>query len=84
LKHAAAKKTPMSSNWRPSGDVNVTRMIGFCSGCAAEIGTTDRTCPCCGADTIDANLVTVLKRTSTRRSRGRGGDEGPDDMLFPL
>jgi len=59
-------------------------MVGFCSHCAAEIGKDDRTCTCCGAETTDANLVTVLKRTSNRRSRVRGDDEGPDDILFPL
>jgi hypothetical protein len=74
----------MSTGWRPSAESNVARTVGFCSRCACDLGAADRACPCCGADTVDANLVTLLKRTSARRTRHRGEGDGPDDILFPL
>jgi hypothetical protein len=74
----------MPNFWRPTSDPSVSRMIGFCSKCATEVEKDDGTCPCCGAETIEANLVTVLKRTSTRRSRRGLDPDGPDELVFPL
>lgn len=60
------------------------KTVGFCSRCGGDVDEGERSCACCGADTIDANLVTLLKRTSSRRSQ-RGREEDPvDDTRFPL
>jgi hypothetical protein len=58
--------------------------IGFCSRCGNELSDGDRECRACGAETIDANLIVVLKRISPRRLRRGRDDDGPDDMVFPL
>lgn len=61
------------------------RFIGFCSRCGYNVDDSDRVCRCCGAETLDANLVAVLKRTSARRSRAdRNEPAPPEDNLFPL
>ena len=74
----------MTAWWRPAQDPNVSDVVGFCNACAAKLDASDRLCPCCGTDTAEANLVTVLKRTSARRARRRDGNDGSDDNLFPL
>jgi predicted amidophosphoribosyltransferase len=61
----------------------VTKVLGFCSRCGADLSQEDRFCRCCGNETYDANVVTLLKRTSARRSR-RGTVEETDDSGFPL
>jgi hypothetical protein len=65
-----------------SSDPNVAGSASFCTRCGGDIVSGDRTCRTCGADTIDANLVTLLKRTSARRS-ARDGDR-KEDRLFPF
>jgi predicted amidophosphoribosyltransferase len=59
-------------------------MVGFCSRCGAAVEDIDGNCACCGAETVDVNLVTVLKRTSSRRSRRGSESDGTDEMMFPL
>jgi len=58
--------------------------FAFCSRCGASLDEKDRSCACCGAEAVDANIVTVLKRTSARRSRRGRDEEPPEDNLFPL
>lgn len=61
----------------------MTKAFGFCSRCGADIADEDRICRCCGAETIDANFIALLKRTSARRTR-RGSVEETDDPHFLL
>jgi len=58
--------------------------IGFCSRCGNELREGDRECRACGAETIDANVIVVLKRISPRRLRRGREDDRPDDNFFPL
>jgi hypothetical protein len=56
----------------------------FCSRCGCNLDGDERTCRCCGAETVDANVISLLKRISARRTR-RGRDEDPaEDNFFPL
>ncbi len=57
---------------------------GFCSRCGCDLSEGDRECRACGADTIEANVIVVLKRISTRRSRNGRDDDAADDSVFPL
>jgi uncharacterized membrane protein YvbJ len=62
----------------------VTPSVDFCNRCGTTIEEDERTCRCCGAETIDANTVMVLKRISARRSRRGREEDGADDNPFPL
>jgi len=62
----------------------VPAFVGFCSHCGNDLSQDDRECRACGADTIDANVIVLLKRISSRRSlRDREGDSD-GDTFFPL
>jgi uncharacterized protein YbcC (UPF0753/DUF2309 family) len=63
--------------------IHVQVSIGFCSRCGNQVSEGDLECRACGADTIEANVIVVLKRISARRSR-RGHDDDADDRIFPL
>jgi RNA polymerase subunit RPABC4/transcription elongation factor Spt4 len=56
--------------------------VVFCSRCGCNVDEDDRICRCCGADSVDANVISLLKRISARRSRrGRDEDAGEDDVI---
>ena len=62
--------------------LGVSGYAGFCSRCCGDVGEDERECRTCGADTLDANVIVLLKRISVRRSRR--GKEVEDDGVFLL
>jgi uncharacterized membrane protein YvbJ len=58
--------------------------IGFCSRCGNQLSEGERECPACGTDTVEANVIVVLKRVSARRSRRGRDDDGDDDKIYPF
>jgi uncharacterized membrane protein YvbJ len=60
------------------------KSLEFCNHCGADLREGDRECRCCGAETYDANVVTLLKRTSTRRARRGRDEEPPEDTFLPF
>jgi hypothetical protein len=64
----------------------VAVIIGYCSRCGGDVVGDDEVCRCCGAETVDANMVVTLKRVSARRSlRDRNADaDAADDNVIPL
>ena len=59
-------------------------MLYFCSRCGGSLNAKEWACVCCGAETTDANWISLLKRVSPRRIRGQREEEEPDDNWFPL
>ena len=60
------------------------RSVHFCHVCGSRLDERDATCLCCGAVTIEANVIRLLRRTAPRRLRRDGIDEENDDDAFAL
>jgi len=61
------------------------RSVHFCRACGARLDEHDATCPCCGAVTIEANVIRLLRRTPLPRARRHGVDgetDGDDASEF--
>lgn len=57
------------------------RSIKFCNACGAKIEEKERACECCGAETIEANSIKLMRRTPPRKGRRDGIDAVEDDSL---
>jgi len=59
----------------------MTDAVAFCNRCGAALEPEDEVCRCCGEQTLEANVVTLLKRTSARRTRAGRERDAREDQL---
>lgn len=57
------------------------RSVKFCNACGARLEEKERACPCCGVETMEANVIKLLRRIPPRKGRRDGLDDADEDPL---
>jgi len=57
-------------------------VFAFCAICGSQLRLVEQMCPCCGAETIEVNQLTLSKHARERHAGPHGREEDAEDPFY--